>query len=190
MPVIHGKGDETLVKQRKWRFAAITTGLCLAVSCQLAQIEPKLTLHTELERYLEQHFPACEMLTGEDYDSETLRLFAPSWRVTGDFDGNGEQDICLLMKGSNKGVSLLVAVHRTADGFEHFVLNRRQYRGRVRTTLDTEGPGFARVSMADDVDEQLKELFNPGILATEIETDDETLYYWEDGRYESAYRGL
>ena len=173
----------------------IALAVCLNVSCEFAQIErgqvfSPLMLHPGLERYLGEQFRACEAVTAEDYDPEDLRLLGPRWRVTGDFDGNGQQDICLLMKCPGEGNLLIVAVHRTAAGFEHFVLDRMLCGGRrIGTTLDTEGPGLVRVSMADDV-EELKDLSNPGILVNVLETCNERLYYWEDGRYKSAYRGL
>lgn len=172
----------------------LAMGLCLPVSCQLARSEHEraffpLTLRPELERYLEEHFPTCQVVTGEDYDSEDLRLFAPTWRVTGDFDGNGEQDVCLLMKCPGQGSSLVIAVHRTTGGVKHFVLDRNLCHGRIGTALHTEGPGLVRASMADEV-EKLKGLSNPGIVVSVLETCDERLYYWEDDRYESVYRGL
>jgi hypothetical protein len=43
---------------------------------------------------------------------------------------------------------------------------------------------------AADGPEKLKKLSNPSIRFAELETCGEMLYYWEDGRYKSAYRGL
>jgi hypothetical protein len=161
------------------------------MSCQFAQVEPErafspLTLHPELERYLEEHLPTCEVLTQEHYEPRVLRAFAPRWQVTGDFDGNGEQDICLLMKCPLEGMSA-VAVHRTADGFEHFVVDRWQPSARL--TVDTEGPGPVVVSGGDEA-YMYTTISNPAITVRLMETCDVRLYYWENGRYQIVRRGI
>jgi hypothetical protein len=181
------------MKLTRWLYVAVPAGLCLSVSCQFAQLDreersPPQTLHPKLKHYLEENFPSCEVVTLEDYPPY-LRDLNPKWQVAGDFDGNGRQDVCLLMRSPAQGFLLVVTAHKAAYGFKHFVLHRWHYTGSIWTTLDTEGPGLVSVSMADEEDRR-KRISAAAISVSVLETCYNKLHYWENGHFESVYRGL
>lgn len=141
--------------------------------------------------YLEEVLPGYVEVTLEDY-SEIYVKNDRSWltrNVSADFDGNSQNDFALLMKTSTGNV-VLVSVHAIEESYEHYVIADDLGKSPTRFVLGVDGPGPTSVGMADAVPPRIKDLKWPGITANEMETCNSLFYYFEDGKYVKAYRGL
>ena len=142
----------------------------------------------ELQKYINQHFRQYTPIKTIDYESYVLDFINPNSQIIGDFDGNGYEDICVVLKKHPKGI-YVISFHKQEHSFNHFVLNKRDWTSTVRENLELEESGHVRISSPDSALETIL-IKNPAIILEFIETDSETLYIWEKDQFETYDRGL
>ena len=130
----------------------------------------------------------CTTVQRTDYDSWVFQFTDPHPQVLGDFDGNGLEDVALIVKCPGKGVSV-TAFHRFEQGFKHFVLEAREETFSIKEVLAKEGPGHVIISMGDQPKETTN-IEHPAIAVEWMETCYEAIYIWVNGKYKRYYRGL
>ena len=141
----------------------------------------------ELIKYFNSKFKECRVISLSDYSEETLHYSKPTILLTADFDGNGYEDICLIVKcGTN--IFKVIAFHKNKDGFKHYVLESIDNIEITRSTLGLEGPGMVIISMADEKRKKIK-ISNKAIRIEWIETCYDQIYIWDKIKYISYYRG-
>jgi len=141
----------------------------------------------ELDQYIANTLKSCKIVEIKDYDKEILSFFKPTTKVLGDFDGNGFEDICLIIKCPQR-ISV-ISFHKFKNGFKHYILETREGSNYIQETLIKENAGPVRISMADE-EVKTKKLAHVAITVEWIETCYNTIYIWENDQYVSFYRGL
>lgn len=143
----------------------------------------------EVTQYISTNFGEhCFIIQKTDFEFEVLKYFDPRIQVIGDFDGNGFQDIALIIKCPNKGI-FVTAFHKSKEGFKHFILESRKRTDYFKEVLSKEGPGKVTISMADEP-QKTKKISNVAIAVNWLETCYDVLFVWEEDKYISYYRGL
>lgn len=145
----------------------------------------------DVAQYVKLNLSGLRFVTKDDYRADQYEYFAKDirWAVSGDFDGNGIEDIAGLMVKNSRTVSL-IAFHRFKNGICHYVLTESLGDLPTGNTLRLQRAGLTWVSHADANETEYKKLKTPGIVEDLMETCHTMLHYWENGKYHSVYRGV
>lgn len=171
-----------------WPAAARPTGFIREILVY-PETPPIVELPKEIAEYIEKELGA-RPVKKDDYQVDKYSSCQDFIRcaVQGNFDGNGMDDDAVLIKTPDGKVSL-AAVHGFADRRKHYVLVEELDGPTMWTTLSVQPVGRTSVSMAYEEPPKTKDLKNPGIVESELETCHTVLYYWENGEYHGVYRG-
>jgi hypothetical protein len=72
--------------------------------CNFASSNANYPYTAELNAYINVQFNQFTVVELEDYEPYILDFMTPSINIIGDFDGNGYQDICNILKAAKKGI--------------------------------------------------------------------------------------
>ena len=143
----------------------------------------------DISSELYAHFPEARPLEKRDYEEYIQTGSSYLWHLSDDFDGNGKRDRCLLTL-HQQGYISLVAIHGNVRSLEFHVLSENIENAPARFAIRIVPRGPVSLSLADEENPTMKDLKQPGIHLYDLESDNELLFYWEDGQYKSAYVGL
>jgi len=151
--------------------------------------------------YLKHVEPNYRPVTHLDYDPSWFDpnrdYYAPemdwfNWIIRADFDGNGQDDFVLLMRGNIDGeqIAALVAIRARGDGWTHEMLESEVWDRPMTEAVYQTPPGIFGLGLADDPDPEMKRLFAPSFVCAALESCGANQYYWEKGSWHSVYIGL
>jgi hypothetical protein len=172
-----------------WQAVARPTGWIREI-LEYPETPPPVEVPKEVTDYIRTELGA-RLVDKTDYPSDIFETNQNHvrWIVKSDFDGNGMEDHAVLIR-KDQGGFMVVAIHVFKSGMKHYILDEELEGNLTGSTLMIQPVGLTSVSMADEVPPQTKDLRNPGIVESELETCHTVLYYWEDGEYHGVYRGL
>lgn len=180
-------------------------------------------------RYLKQALPEYRPVTPSDYDpiwfnprreycAQRMSIF--NWALRADFDGDGNVDYAILLRGEDdKDLKAFVIVRATESGWTHDILDAYRwpplpdpdkpapgdiYNLNVSQVIELISPGLHSLTLTEGLDPDAipldhygepiptkKALFRPFIFSTFLETDSsDYLYIWEKGKWLQVFVGL
>jgi hypothetical protein len=147
-------------------------------------------LSGEMVAFLKEAYPDHAPMTLADYHATTVERASEYlvWNVSADFDGNGMDDVALLMKDGESN-TLLVTVHVFEHGFEQHLVRDEFGRLPEPWVLGLSEPGVTYVGTGESGQAEYKDLTSPGIVLVLMDTCSNSLYYFDEGEYSGVYRG-
>ncbi len=147
-----------------------------------------------LLEHIRRTLPQYEVARTADFEKSWLSNRAPKeqtdgtpWCISGDFDGNGQTDVVLLLK--HKGTITVMGFRTVADSYVHSLAFSRTdtpYRPPLQLALFRTPPG--RILGGGFGDEPITDVKNknPAISLQFFETSSVYLY-WANGRWHEVW---
>ncbi len=195
---------------------------------KLANAARGTVLPVAVLRYLKQALPEYRPVTPSDYDPSwfnPLRKYsAPrmsifNWVLRADFDGNGDVDYALLLRGGeDEDLKAFVVVRATENGWTHDILDAYRwpplpdpdkpapgdiYQRNVSQVIRLVSPGLHSLVLTEGLSPDAipldrygepiptrKALLLPSIVCSALESCSADQYYWEKGKWHQVYVGM